>query len=404
MIVNVPMHHYELRHLQYEDLEDGVAKGPYSMLHLQDEEQSKDYEFDWVVVFNEDVTDKQLMDFCSGDIKYGECKTVGHPDEKGAPLVLLTGTEARLEELIKAHPDEVDFVEPDMPVFVIPDVPASNEAQSESNQWNLDKIGASRTSRTGAGVHIYVMDTGIRASHRTFGGRVVPTVDTVANRGRVVECARGDRSCAADTNGHGTHCAGTTGGSTYGVATQATIHAMKVCCGAGSNILGGLDYMATKAIKPAVMTMSLGSYSTPYSSKVAVDAVVASGVTVFVSAGNANINSCDKSYTFIGSVIGIGASDSTDTRASFSNWGRCNAIYAPGARIVSASHTSDTGSSVKSGTSMASPLAAGVGALLLEANPSLTPAGLRVQLLKNGVSGVLRGLKTGDPNLRLNVV
>lgn len=404
MIVDVPMHHYELRHLQYEDLKDGVATGPYSMLHLQDEEQSKDYEFDWVVVFNQDATDKELMDFCGGDVEFGECKTVGHPDEKGAPLVLVSGTEARLEELIKAHPGEVDFVEPDMPVFTIPDVPASNDVQSQSGQWNLNKIGLSRTSATGAGVHIYVMDTGIRASHTNFGGRVVPTVDTVKNGGRVVECRSGDTSCARDDNGHGTHCAGTAAGSTFGVATQATIHAMKVCCGSGSNILGGLDYIATKAIKPAVMTMSLGSYSTPYSSKVAVDAVVASGVTVFVSAGNANIDSCQKSYTFIPSVIGIGASDSNDRRASFSNWGSCNAIYAPGVAIVSASHTSNTGSSTKSGTSMASPLAAGVGALLLQANPSLTPQGLRSQLVKNGISGVLSGLKTGDPNLRLNVV
>lgn len=398
MIVDVPMHDYELRHLQYEDLKDGVATGPFSMLHLQDEEQSREYEFDWVVVFKEGSSDEQLLEFC-GD----ECKAVGHPAEKGVRFVTVSATESRLEEMIKTHPGEVDFVEPDLPVFVIPDMPASSNEQT-SSQWNLNKIGLSKTTKTGKGVHIYVMDTGIRSTHSDFGGRVVPTVDTVSGGGRVRECTSSDRNCAADDNGHGTHCAGTAAGNSFGVAREATIHAMKVCCGSGSNILGGLDYIATKAIKPAVMTMSLGSYSTPMSSKVAVDAVVASGVTVFVSAGNANIDSCQKSYTFIASVIGIGASDSRDARASFSNFGSCNTIYAPGVSIVSASHRSDDGTSTKSGTSMASPLAAGVGALLLQGNPSMTPASLRAQLVKNGVSGVLSNLKAGDPNLRLNVV
>jgi len=397
------MHDYELRHLQYEDLKDGVATGPFSMLHLQDEEQSRDYEFDWVVVFNQEASDKQLVEFCGGDAGLGECKAVGHPTEKGVRFVTMSATEARLEQMLTEHPNEVEFVEPDLPVFVIPDVPAA-EGEQVSNQWNLNKIGLSKTTKTGKGVHIYVMDTGVRASHNDFGGRVVPTVDTVSGGGRVKECSSSDRNCAADDNGHGTHCAGTAAGNSFGVAREATIHAMKVCCGSGSNILGGLDYIATKAIKPAIMTMSLGSYSTPQSSRVAVDAVVASGVTVFVSAGNANINSCDKSYTFIPSVIGIGASDSRDARASFSNWGTCNAIYAPGVSIVSASHRSDSGTSTKSGTSMASPLAAGVGALLLQGNPSLTPASLRAQLVKNGITGVLTNLKNGDPNVRLNVV
>merc|ERR1719436_565555 len=171
--------------------------------------------------------------------------------------------------------------------------------------------------------------------------------------GSVAECDPGDTSCAADDNSHGTHCAGTAGGATFGVARDAVLHAMKVCCGTGTNINGGMDWIAQFAQKPAVMTMSLGSYTTPESSRVAVDAVVNSGVTVTVSAGNRGTNSCEKSYTFIASALGVGSSTSTNSRSSFSNFGTCNAIFAPGSDIRSASYNSDTGSTIMSGTSMA---------------------------------------------------
>merc|ERR1719343_1722107 len=207
--------------------------------------------------------------------------------------------------------------------------------------------------------------------------------------------------CALDTNGHGTHCAGTAGGKVYGVAKKATLHAMRVCCGDGSNIYGGMDFIAQNAIQPAVVTMSLGSYSTPEASRVAVDAVVASGVTVVVSAGNRGTPSCEKSYTFIASAIGVGASTSTNSRASFSNYGECNAIFAPGVSTLSASHTSDTGSSTKSGTSMAAPLVAGATALLLEEDSTRNPENIRELLRSRAQANALARLKAGDPNLLL---
>jgi len=232
----------------------------------------------------------------------------------------------------------------------------------------------------------------------------VPTVNTMESGGVVTECDPADPTCALDDHGHGTHVAGTAGGMTFGVAKQAVLHAMRVCCGGGTNINGGMDWLAQFAQKPAVMTMSLGSYTTPESSRVAVDAVVNSGVTVTVSAGNRGTDSCLKSYTFIASAIGVGSSTSTNARSSFSNFGTCNAIFAPGSDILSASYSSDSGSATMSGTSMAAPHVAGAAALLLEEDPTLVAGeGVRSVLRARATANVLSGLQTGDPNLLLNV-
>merc|ERR1719384_1571281 len=273
-----------------------------------------------------------------------------------------------------------------------------------SDQYNLDVINLQDAQYTGRGTHIYVMDTGIRITHQDFGGRAVATLDTIAGGGTPVECNPTDATCAADDNSHGTHVAGTAGGNTYGVARDAVLHAMKVCCNAGFNVIAGMDWIAQFAQKPAVMTMSLGSYTTPESSRVAVNAVVNSGVTVTLRAGNRGTDSCLKSYTFIASAIGVGSSTSTNARSGFSNFGTCNAIFAPGSSIVSASSSSDTGTSTKSGTSMAAPHVAGAVALLLEENPSLVAGeGVRSELRARATPGMLTGLLAGDPNLFLNV-
>jgi len=371
----------------------GVPVLNYRYRHLQ--VSAADGGFDWVLKFKDGVSDQQIKNFCGGDAGHGLCHAVGHAG--GVPFASLHTTEQALEKLLEQSGSMLDWVEPDTPVVLEPEF--ENEAQA-NNVWGLDTIGLPRASFTGDGVSIYVMDTGIRTTHNDFEGRAVATVDTISGGGAVRECG-GDTTCAADTHGHGTHVAGTAGGQIYGVAKRATLHAMKVCCGSGTNILGGMDWIAQYAAKPAVMTMSLGSYSTPESSRIALDAVVASGVVVTVSAGNANYPSCDKSYTFIRSAIGVGASTSTNGRASFSNYGECNAIFAPGVSTLSASHLSDTGSSTKSGTSMAAPLVAGVSALLLEQDGTRSPEKIRELLRARGQSGLLTGLREGDPNILL---
>jgi len=367
----------------------------YRYRHMQ-MQVAAEGEYDWIVKFKDGMKDQDLQEFCEGS-----CKMAGHPSNGGIPLATVRATEEDLESLLVRHPGMVEFVEPDSPVELEPDM--GTDEITQRNMYNLEVINLDQAQYTGKGSHIYVMDTGIRVTHQDFGGRAVATVDTIAGGGTPVECAPGDTSCALDDDGHGTHVAGTTGGSTFGVARDAVIHAMKVCCGSGTNINGGMDWIVQFAQKPAVMTMSLGSYSTPESSRVAVDAVVASGVTVTVSAGNRGTNSCEKSYTFIASALGVGSSTSTNERSGFSNYGTCNAIFAPGSSITSASYGSDTGSAVKSGTSMAAPLAAGAVAVLLEEIPTLTPAQVKSTLRARATVGALSGLLTGDPNLLLNV-
>merc|ERR1740121_3122501 len=196
-------------------------------------------------------------------------------------------------------------------------------------------MNLARAQQTGKGVHIYVMDTGTRVTHEDVGGSA--------------------------------------GGSKWGVAKDATLHGMRVCCGRGTNTLAGLDWIARKAEKPALTTMSLGSWGNSMSSKAAVEKVVQNGVAVFVSAGNNNVDACQKTYAFIEATITVGASDEGDNRARFSNYGSCVDIWAPGTNIPSAGHRDDTSMRKMSGTSMATPLTAGAGALLLEREPSMSP-------------------------------
>jgi len=382
----VPIHNYNLRHLQYD--------GPTV------EGNSTDY--DWIVVFKDGNSDIQMMDFCGGEEGRGSCNVMGHPSYGGVGFAAIRGSEEKLEKLLDAHPGLVEFAEPDLAVFTIPELPSTSS--SESDHWGLDRMNKQRAQQTGAGVHIYVMDTGTRTSHAEFGGRGIPTIDTIAGNGNAIECANSnDPTCGQDTHGHGTHTAGSAAGSNNGVATGATVHGMRVCCGRGTNTLAGLDWIARNAEKPALVTMSLGSMGQSQASKRAVEKVVENGIAVFVSAGNNNIDSCRKTYAFIDATITVGASDEGDNRARFSNFGSCNDIYAPGTNIPSASHRSDDGIVGMSGTSMATPLAAGAGALLLERDPNMSPEKLKKTMIEMATEGALGDMKQGDPNLLVNV-
>ena len=280
--------------------------------------------------------------------------------------------------------------------YVVRDGKAYPDATTQSSApWGLDRIdaraGLSGTytyTGTGAGVTAYVIDTGIRADHVDLGGRVVGGTSFVA-----------DSHGTGDCNGHGTHVAGTLGGSTYGVAKGVTLVPVRVfgCTGGAdwSVIISAVDWVARDAQgKTAVVNLSLsgGAYS-PMDT--AVKNLIASGVPAAVAAGNSNADACRASPARLPEAMTVGATDKSDTRASYSNFGSCVDWFAPGSGIVSAWHTSSTAKNTISGTSMAAPHAAGVAALALAAGtPAATvPSALAAATTKDVVK---RAKSTND--------
>ncbi|WP_432830474.1 S8 family peptidase [Dactylosporangium sp. CA-092794] len=268
--------------------------------------------------------------------------------------------------------------------------------------WGLDRIdqayrplsGTYSYSSDGASVTAYVLDTGIRTTHAEFGGRARSGYDFVDND-----------TDATDCHGHGTHVAGTIGGSTYGVAKGVSLVAVRVlgCDGSGSysGIIAGIDWITANARKPAVVNMSLGGNADGAVDQ-AVRASIASGITYAVAAGNANSDACAVSPARTAEAITVGASDPNDNRASFSNFGGCLDLFAPGVSILSAGIASDTATAVMSGTSMATPHVAGAAALVLAANPQASPVQVRDALVGTAVTGAITGAGSGSPNRLLD--
>jgi subtilisin family serine protease len=356
-------------------------------------------EEDWVVVMKPEATEEEIHTLCS----LGNCLAEGHPGRGGVPYFEVRATEGDLELLLSDAKGMVKFVEPDDTVELTPEL---LEPAAASGLWGLDRIGTSQRSSTGAGTHIYVLDTGIRKSHSDFGGRVIPTLDkTRLINQRCISWS--PLPCAGDKQGHGTHCAGTAGGATYGVAPETTLHAVKVLGDDGSGQFSwsydALDFLATEGLRPAVASMSLGGRGTSEAMKVAVNTAVNAGVTVVVAGGNSNSDACRFSPAFVPNAITVGSTTSQDRRSSFSNYGTCTNIWAPGSSILSADVSSDDASSRKSGTSMACPHVSGAAALLLEKDPGMSSAKVLSALLSNALEGVLGDLKQGDTNKLLQV-
>merc|ERR1719414_2387479 len=312
----------------------------------------------------------------------------------------MRGTESDLEAVLDKAGGQLnlEFVEVDQIWHAIPELSANR-----ARLWGLERIGASRRTSTGRGVSVFVLDTGVRASHQDFGGRARSGADVT--RGGLREC-NGAANCAADRHGHGTHCAGSAGGTSYGVASGATVLGVKVLgdsgSGSTSGITAAIDWVARKS-GPRVASLSLGGPGNSQSYKTAIDSATRAGVTVVVAAGNENSDACRYSPAYVPSAITVGSTDSRDARSSFSNYGRCTNIWAPGSSILSAGHRSDTATATKSGTSMACPHVAGGAALLLERNPGLTSTGVLSAMRAAAIKGKISGLKSGDTNELLYV-
>ncbi|WP_428309779.1 S8 family peptidase [Hydrocarboniphaga sp.] len=263
-------------------------------------------------------------------------------------------------------------------------------------------------SNAGSGVNVYVIDTGLRSTHTDFSGRVGNGKNFApnSNGGLLctllgINCPVPDPANTTDCNGHGTHVSGTALGTTYGIAKKSLIHPVRVfsCSGstATSTIIAGVDWVTANRVLPAVANMSLGG-SASQTLDDSVSALINSGVSVVVAAGNDNANACNSSPARLPAAITVGATTSTDARASYSNYGSCLDLFAPGDQIVSASYSSDTGSATLSGTSMASPLVAGVVARYLTTTPSATPAQAASAITAAATTGVVTNPGSGSPN------
>ncbi len=265
--------------------------------------------------------------------------------------------------------------------------------------WGLDRIdqrarplSTSYTyNATGSGVTVYILDSGINFAQADFAGRASAGYDAITPGGT-----------AADCDGHGTHVAGTVGSETYGVAKDVQLVAVRVldCSGNGttSSVLAGIDWVTNHRVLPAVANMSLGG-GTSSTINNAVETSIASGVTYAVSAGNSTTDACLQSPASAPSVLAVGATDSGDAYAWYSNYGSCVDILAPGTSITS--WWTGTGTNTISGTSMASPHVAGAAALYLQVNPTAAPSQVRTALIGNATASAISAVPAATPNLLL---
>ena len=345
----------------------------------------------YIVVLDVDVDgkgDPALAATAASDLtaSYGGVVTYTYSDALNGFAAQMTEEEA----LSLSKDPRVSFVEEDSMMYTM--------VTQTNPPWGLDRIdetdlprsGTYTYTSTGAGVNVYIIDTGIRRTHTQFGGRAFAGFDAI-----------GDGQNTNDCNGHGTHVAGTVGGSTFGVAKGVRLFAVRVlsCSGSGSTsgVIAGVNWVTSNHIDPAVANMSLGGGASS-ALDTAVNNSINAGVTYAVAAGNSNTNASTQSPARVAAAITVGSSTINDARSSFSNFGSVVDIFAPGSSIPSAWFTSDTATATLSGTSMASPHVAGVAARIKQNNPGASPATVRNEIVNQATLNRLSGIPTGTAN------
>jgi subtilisin family serine protease len=335
----------------------------------------------WTIIAAADATEAEVVSM-SQELPDG---IATHPSTGEAPMVMGSLAVSDLQAFISNHPGRLAAVVED--VFsqrvdppMIPSVSAASSVAS-TYPWGIQYLNADVVRGKGAGVSVYVLDTGVRITHNEFGGRAFAGVDVAASGGypgTLALCSPSNATCADDQHGHGSHCAGTVGASTYGVADGASIWAMKVLSNAGSGWTSwqimAEQWILSTGNRPAVVSTSIQANYNDYGQQTSIDALVADGVTVVVAAGNAADDACSWNPAWISSAITVAAfggnSGSSWDRSGYSNYGSCIDVYAPGTSILSLGPFSDTQTYLNTGTSMACPHVAGLAARMYEAYPT----------------------------------
>ncbi|MDV7656962.1 S8 family peptidase [Acinetobacter baumannii] len=343
----------------------------------------------YIVILNKDTGPSK--DFAQNIAKQHAGKVLQSYDTvlKGFAIYLPDTAGAAFIEAMKKNP-HVLSVESDTIVNI--------DATTQSNpDWGLDRIDQKALPlnstysylQTGSGTTAYIVDTGILSSHQEFSGRVLSGYTAISDGNGTTDC-----------NGHGTHVAGTVGGTTYGVAKNVNLVPIRIlgCDGSGasSNVIAGLDWILKNGKKPAVVNMSLGG-ATSSSLDSAVENLYNNGYVMVVAAGNSNTDACTSSPARVSKAITVAATDNTDTRASYSNYGSCVDIFAPGSQINSSWIGNNTATKILNGTSMATPHVAGVVAEMLQSTPTASPQTISTNLLNQASSNVVKN-PSGSPN------